>query len=300
MSQRWLEISVRVDPSDVDDVRAELGRWVGSALAVEHPAEDVRGQATVRAYIADGEECTTTRRAVERALWHLGATGASTLREPHARWVRPDEYLNEWRAFYRPFPLGRGFIVAPSWTDAPDGNRRVIRLDPGMAFGTGLHPTTQLAVEMLERAVTPGQTVVDVGTGSGILAIVAALSGARRVYAIDSDADAVRAARENLGRNACEGRVTVIHGQLPEADVESCDILVANIVADTHLQYLDHYLMAVRPSGSLILGGITATRGADVRAAATDRRLSIDGESCRDGWECLNLGAPAIAGAAPQ
>lgn len=300
MSQRWLEISVQVDPSDVDDVRAELGRWVGSALATEHPADDARGRVTVRAYIADGEECTTTRQAVERALWHLGATGASTLREPHARWVRPDEYLNEWREFYRPFPLGRGFIVAPSWSDAPDSNRQVIRLDPGMAFGTGLHPTTQLAVEMLERVLTSGEDVIDVGTGSGILAIVAALCGARRVSAVDLDADAVRAARENVERNGCEDRVSVIQGRLPVCGLAPGDVLVANIVADTHVRSLDLYLEAVRRGGCLILGGIIETRGAEVRAAAADRGLNVAGDLCRDGWECLNLGAPAIAGVASQ
>ena len=300
MSHRWLELSVHVDPSDVDDLRAELGRYVGSALAIEHPADDAAGRVTVRAYIADDEACASTRQAVERALWHLGATGASTLREPHARWVRPEEYLNEWREFYRPFPLGHGFIVAPSWSDAPDTARRVIRLDPGMAFGTGLHPTTQLAVEMLEHALTPGQDVVDVGTGSGILAIVAALRGARRVCAIDSDADAVRAARENVERNGCEDRVAVIHGRLPVCGLDPCDVLVANIVADTHLQNLDHYRRAVRRGGRVILGGIIETRGAEVRAAAAERELNVDGELRRDGWECLNLGAPAIAGATGQ
>lgn len=300
MSQRWLEISVQVDPSDVDDLRAELGRYVGSALAVEHPGDDARGRVTVRAYIADGEKCASTRQAVERALWHLGATGASTLREPQARWVRPEEYLNEWREFYRPFPLGRGFIVAPSWSDVPDGNRRVIRLDPGMAFGTGLHPTTQLAVEMLERALATGQAVLDVGTGSGILAIVAALRGARRVCAIDSDADAVRAARENVERNGCDDRVSVIHGQLPLSSLDPCDLLVANIVADTHLRDFDLYLEAVRRGGRVILGGIIETRGAEVRVAAADRGLILEGALCRDGWECLNLGAPAIAGAAGE
>ena len=297
MSRRWLEISVQVDPSDADDVRAELSRWVGSALAVEQPAGEAHEPLTVRAYIADGPACQPTRQAVERALWHLGATGASGLREPHVRWVRPEEYLNEWRTFYSPFPIGRGFVVAPSWSDEPATLRRVIRLDPGMAFGTGLHPTTQLAVEVLECAVTPGQTVIDVGTGSGILAIVAALSGAQAVCAIDTDADAVRTARANVAENACDDRVAVANEQLPLSGWQSADVVVANIVADTHLQNLNHYVAAVRPGGAVILGGITATRGAEMRAAAADRGLIVDGALCRDGWECLNLSAPAVAGA---
>ena len=187
----------------------ELSRWVGSALAVEQSPDDAQEQVALRAYIADGPACRSTREAIERALWHLGATGASTLRTPNIRWVRPEEYLNEWRAFYRPFPVGRGFVIVPSWSDAPAGDRQVIRLDPGMAFGTGLHPTTQLAVEALEEAVCPGHDVIDVGTGSGVLAIVAALRGARRVRALDTDADAVRTARANVAQNACDDRVSV-------------------------------------------------------------------------------------------
>ena len=292
MSQRWLEITVRTDPADADDVRMELSRWVGSALAVEQPPDDAHGQVTIRAYVADGPECQSTREAIEHALWHLGATGASTLRLPQVRWIRPEEYLNEWRAFYRPFPIGRGFVIAPSWTDAPAGDRRVIRLDPGMAFGTGLHPTTQLAVEVLEGEVAPGQSVIDVGTGSGILAIVAALSGARRVCAVDTDADAVRTARANVAENGCDDRVSVIHGRLPLGGWEAADALVANIVADTHLGSLDHYRAAVRPGGRVILGGITAARSDEMRAAVTEHGLSVDGVLGRDEWECLNLSVP--------
>ena len=298
MSQRWLEITVHAQPSDVDDVQAELSRWVGSALAVEHPAEVAHSSVTVRAYIADGPACLPTRRAVERALWHLGATGASSLREPQVRWMYPEEYLNGWRAFYRPFPIGCGFVVAPSWSDAPACDRHVIRLDPGMAFGTGLHPTTQLAVEVLERAVEPGQIVIDVGTGSGILAIVAALCGARRVCAVDTDTDAARTARANVAQNDCDDRVTVIHGPLSESGWELADMLVANIVADTHLRHLHHYLAAVRRGGVVILGGVIAARSAEMRAAAAEHGLDVVGAVHRDGWECLTLNAPAVAGAA--
>ncbi len=292
MSRRWLEITVHTDPSDADDVRMELSRWVGSALAVEQSPDDAQRQVALRAYIPDGPACQSTRAAIERALWHLGATGASTLRTPQIRWVKPEEYLNEWRAFYRPFPIGRGFVIAPSWMDAPDGDRRVIRLDPGMAFGTGLHPTTQLAVEVLEEAVGPGHDVIDVGTGSGVLAIVAALRGARRVRAVDTDADAVRTARANVAQNACDDRVSVMEGRLPLCAPDPADVLVANIVADTHLRSLDHYHAAVRPGGRVILGGVTETRSGEMRAAVADHGLTVDSVLRRDGWECLNLSVP--------
>lgn len=298
MSRRWLEITVHTDPADADDVRMELSRWVGSALAVEQAPDDAQPQVALRAYIADGPGCQSTREAIERALWHLGATGASTLRTPHIRWVRPEEYLNEWRAFYRPFPVGRGFVIAPSWTEAPAGDRQVIRLDPGMAFGTGLHPTTQLAVEALEGAVGPGHDVIDVGTGSGVLAIAAALSGARRVRAVDTDADAVRTAQANVAQNSCDDRVSVVHGRLPLVGWDRADVMVANIVADTHLRSLDHYRAAVRRGGLVILGGITAARSAEMQEAVAHHGLNVESVLCREGWECLNLGVPPAGGTA--
>ena len=119
------------------------------------------------------------------------------------------------------------------------------------------------------------------------------MCGARSVCAIDVNLDAVRSARKNTARNACDDRVAVIHGRLPLSGRAPVDLLVANLVADTHLRNLDHFVAAVRRGGCLVLGGIEATRIADVRAAVADRGLRIDVTRRRDGWGCLKLRAPA-------
>ena len=295
MTDRWLEIAVRMDPSDVDDVRITLSRWVGSTLAVEDSRDGASEPVVVRAYVPDGPECMLTRHAIEQALWHLGATGAASLREPEVRWIQPNDYLNQWREFYQPLPIGRRFIVVPSWLDAPETERQIIRLDPGMAFGTGLHPTTQLAVEAVERTVQTGATVIDVGTGSGILAIVAACRGALQVLAIDTDADAVRTASGNISANGCDDRVVVADGSLPIDGFDPADVLVANIVADVHLRCLHAYAKTVRSGGTAILGGVTMARAAEVRDAAQDRGFDIASESQRDDWACLTFTASVTA-----
>ena len=162
-------------------------------------------------------------------------------------------------------------------------------------------PDTECLVEAALAAVAADPSVRrvhDVGTGSGVLAIVAALRGARRVRAVDTDADAVRTARANVARNACDDRVSVMHGRLPLHGCDPADVLVANIVADTHLRSLDHYRAAVRRDGRVILGGIAATRSAEMRAAVADHGFGVESALRRDGWECLNLSVPPPEGTA--
>lgn len=270
-------------------MRIELSRWVGSTLAVDQPEGVSGGRSTVNAYLPDGPDCMRICGQIESALWHLGATGALSLREPKIRWISSKEYLNEWRRFYQPLPIGDGFVVVPSWLELPESPRRVIRLDPGMAFGTGLHPSTQLAVEALERTVEANHFVLDVGTGSGILSIVAAFLGAHRVLSIDTDPDAVRTAVNNVTTNGCADRVTVSAGSISKAGADLADILVANIVADVHLRNLDRYAAATRPGGLVILGGVTMARRKEVQSAAQLRSMECDSVSERDDWACLTL-----------
>ena len=290
MSERWLEISVPVEASEVDDVRAVLARWAGTAVAVEAPppAGSPEGaDAVVRAYLPDGPECALTRFEIQRALWHLGATGARWLREPVERWLEPEQYLHAWRDFYQPHPIGRRHLVVPSWSDAPATGRTVIRLDPGMAFGTGLHPTTRLAVEALEETVAKGDTVLDVGTGSGILAIVAALQGARHVEAFDTDADGVRTAERNVAANGCASTVRVTHGRLRPPKGRPADVLVANLVADTHLEQMGAYRAAVRPDAPVVLGGVVREREEEVVGAAAARGFRLEHVRRSGDWSCI-------------
>ncbi len=297
MSDRWLELSVQAGADEMDDVSATVSRWVGSALAVEtgpSAGNHDGGRAVLRAYVPDGPGCAATRCELEQALWHLGATGSPGLRAPQARWIESADYLTRWRRFYQPLEIGRRHMIAPSWIEPPDTDRRVIRMDPAMAFGTGRHPTTRMSVATVEEGVTPGDVVVDVGTGSGLLAIVAAYEGAARVRAYDTDIDSVRASRANVMANGVAERVEVVHGRLDPETAPVADLLVANIVADVHLEQMDLYRRSVRVGARVILGGILEGRAPEVVGAAL--RAGFDGSEAReaDGWTNLTLTATVV------
>ena len=191
------------------------------------------------------------------------------------REIAEEDWANAWKAHYQPIRLGERLFVVPSWIEAtPQPGDIVIRLDPGMAFGTGTHPSTRLCLLNLERHVQPGATVLDVGAGSGILAIAAAKLGAHTVIGTDIDPLAVRIARENVEITGVAGQVSLLATPLPprpQTDNERFDIVVVNILAEVIIALLDEGLDAwLRPGGHLILGGIIDT-WADVVLAALAR-----------------------------
>ena len=297
MSERWLEISVRVAESELDDVQTSLARWVGTTQSVEQairPEAAAPAHATVRAYLPDGPECAAARLQILQALWHLGATGAPGLRQPSERWLDAATFLNGWREHYAPLPIGQRFLVVPSWLDAPPTRRTVIRMDPGMAFGTGMHPSTRLTAAALEAAVEPGDQVIDVGTGSGILSIVAVLAGASRVLALDVDRVAARIAAQNVAANGRAPQASIAVGSVDAVARRSADVLVANIVASVHLQQLTAYQAVLAADGTLILGGIVAERAVEVADAARAQGLvAVDTREQAD-WVTITLAPDSI------
>lgn len=291
MTDRWAAISVPLQTEAVDDVAAALKRLVGLNLAVEErprPGQD--GWAvTARAYVAPGTEQTVVRSKVLRALDMLRVAGDGTVGTASESFVDADTYRTRWRAFYAPLAVGQRLVVVPAWLENPKeyADRIPIFLDSGMAFGTGSHPTTRLALEALEAAVAPGDVVVDVGTGSGVLAVAAAKLGAARVYAFDRDADAGPAARANARRNgvAERMRLTVPSGELRVP--EPASLVVANIVAAVHVRLMPVYSGLLAVSGRLILGGILEQRVDDVLDAAQRSGLEPTFRSAADEWRLL-------------
>ncbi len=164
------------------------------------------------------------------------------------------DWSREWMDTYKPMRFGDRLWIVPSWTEAPDPAAVNILLDPGLAFGTGTHPTTRLCLEWLDRHPTTQQQVIDYGCGSGILAIAAALLGAAQVWAIDNDPQALTATRDNAGRNAV---TACINTALPEA-LPACqsDVLIANILAGPLISLAPHFATLVRPQGAIVLSGI--------------------------------------------
>lgn len=204
------------------------------------------------------------------------------------RFVQDEDWAEAWKRFYHPLRVGRTLVIKPSWEEfSPRPGDRVIELDPGMAFGTGAHPTTQLCLALLEERVTPGDRVLDLGTGSGILAIAAATLGAASVLALDLDPIAVAAARENADRNGVGTRVAVVEGSTEAAGDVPFDLIVANILADVIRDLAADLARLTRPGGLLIASGIIADRAADVAAALSAAGFAIQEERADQEWRAL-------------
>ena len=181
-----------------------------------------------------------------------------------------------WKKFYKPFKAGRSLVVKPTWEHYdPQSGDRIIEIDPGMAFGSGTHETTSMCLELLEDAMHGGESVIDVGTGSGILAIGAAMLGAKDVLAIDIDPVAVRVAKENIEHNHLSDRVRAVEGNLLASSDGVCDLCVANIIADVICMFAQPLVDHIVPGGLFICSGIIKEREQDVVNALTAADYTI-------------------------
>jgi ribosomal protein L11 methyltransferase len=207
----------------------------------------------------------------------LAPTPSFTVRE-----VEDQDWVRLTQSQFDPIPIGKRIWVVPSWHAAPDPDALVLELDPGLAFGTGSHPTTRLCMEWLEEAVTPGQSVLDYGCGSGILAILAKKCGANPVVGIDIDPQAVESAQHNSARNHAD----VAYGLPADCPAEAFDIVVANILSNPLKLMASMLASKVKPGGRIALSGVLA-RQADEVASAYTPWIDIGVWREYDGWVCL-------------
>ena len=192
------------------------------------------------------------------------------------RAVNDEAWKDVWKKYYKPFYAGRHLVVKPTWeTFTPRPEDKVIEIDPGMAFGSGTHETTSMCLSLLEETVKGQESVIDVGTGSGILAIGAALFGAGKVLAVDIDPDAVRVAAENVKHNGVDSIVSVREGNLLDHVDMVCDICVANIISDVIISFAAPLKKHIRPGGLFICSGIVSCRADEVRSALENAPYEI-------------------------
>lgn len=182
--------------------------------------------------------------------------------------IEEDNWSEQWRSAFPPQKIGKRLVIAPTWDDiVTEPSEVLIRLDPGMAFGTGQHPTTQLALELLEAAIKAGEVVADIGTGSGILAIVAAKLGAKRVDAVDLDATTIPIAQSNIQINKVESVIRLHQGDgLNALERQKYPLIVANILTKALLPMIPICPRFLEPAGRLILSGILATEASQIEA----------------------------------
>jgi len=278
----WLEIAVNCDPENAEAVADVLARYAPGGVAIQQNALDLTGGewrldgplepvAAVRAYLAFEPGLDEKRRQVEEALWHLRQI--ASIPEPQFRTVVEEEWANAWKEHFHVTRIGQRLVVKPSWREyTPQADDIVLELDPGMAFGTGLHPTTQMCLAALEKYVRGGERVLDLGTGSGILAIAAVKLGAAACLATDIDPVAVEAARANVAANGVQDMVQVEQGSLAQLSTlhsplstAKFDLALVNILASIIVELCGQGLgEVVKPGGLAVFAGLIDIQEAEV------------------------------------
>jgi ribosomal protein L11 methyltransferase len=300
----WLELSVQVHPEAVESVSELLSRYSSGGVAIEEPIELIdEGQeyrvqvgkpVNVHAYLpADGSE-EAARQQIAEGLWHFASLGAHFVGELRSRIVNEEDWANAWKDYFHVTHIGKRLVIRPSWREyTPQDGEVVIELDPGMAFGTGLHPTTRLCLEEIERYTRPGVRVIDVGTGSGILALAAAKLGAASVYCIDNSTVAVESATENAAINGLSDTITVELGTLDEERakrmVNQFDMVLVNILAHIIGNMAPQLAQVTAPGGLLVASGIIEARLQDAEPKLLAAGLQIVDHTMIDDWIALIL-----------
>ena len=216
------------------------------------------------AHVADGPDAAAQVESTERALWHLQAFGLRPLGDLKVRQVDDADWVDRWREHYTVQRIGR-VVIVPSWVEhEPAADEVVITMDPGMAFGTGLHPTTRGCLELLQAVGPMPRRVLDVGCGSGILALAALRLGAATAVGIDTEAAAVAATRANAERNGLGDRLETREGTLPEEVRERYSLVLANLVAAVLVQLAGRLSAHLADDGTLLASGIIEPREAEV------------------------------------
>jgi ribosomal protein L11 methyltransferase len=312
----WLELSVAADHEAVEAVSEILSRAAPGGTSVEPAFElveeglvarvDLARPALVRAYLPLLDPAAVRAAVVraERELGHLQAFGLRPIGDLTARVVHEADWANAWKAHFPVLRIGRRIVIRPTWRR----HRRqpgdlILALDPGMAFGTGLHPTTRLCLAALESLADRGvlgsgaadggpARVLDVGSGSGILSIAAAKLGARSVLAVDVDPIAVEASAANARRNRLARVIRAREGSAPSGE-GPFDVVLANLIASLLITLADGLVADLRPGGTLLASGIFENREADVVAAFEARGLVVAQRWSEGDWVALEVLRPA-------
>jgi len=274
-----------------------MARFIPDGVVIESTAvvageDGAEGHAVgplrVSAYLPVNEELEETRRRLEEALWYLGRI--RPLAAPEFRPIEGTDWTAAWKEHYQPIPVGRKLMIVPAWLEPRWKDRIPIFIDPGMAFGTGAHPSTQLCLELIEEIletlrvsktlrVFDNLEVIDIGCGSGILSIAVLKLGAGHALGVDIDEDAIHAAYENAERNCVADKLELGKGSLAEIrggdfSVRRADLVTANILAPVIIRLLDEGLIELlERGGSLVLAGILDEQSAGVEDALKKRGI---------------------------
>lgn len=302
MDMEWTEINISVLPQDADkagdiaQMVVPYGIYIEDYTGLEEQVQEIahidlideellqkdRSRAIIHVYISPEENPAEAiaflgERYTEEGIDHKIET----------KGCEEEDWLNNWRQYFHPTPIGEKLLIRPTWRDNYDaGERIVLNIDPGLAFGTGNHETTRLCLETLEKYIHGGEKMLDVGCGSGILAIAGLLLGAKEALGVDIDQMAVKTAEENAQINGVADRFNVVCGNLTDKVSGKYDVIAANIVADAIIMLSSGVKNFMDENTVYIMSGIIDTRRDDV-VNAIKNDFEIVEEITDNGWVCL-------------
>lgn len=293
----WFRIAVEVDPELAESVSEVFARYIPGGVVIESTAvyadaEDeghAVGPLRVMGYIPVDEQLEERRAQIEQGLRYLALI--QPVPEPSYETILDQNWMEAWKQHYKPLTVGERLLILPAWMPQPAGDRVAVLIEPGMAFGTGVHPTTQLCLQLVEKYMDGVHDVIDVGCGSAILAIAAKKLGAERAVAVDIDAVALDNARLNAKLNGVE--IEIGEGSLAELlagkfALQKADLVLANILAPVLVRLLDGGMARLlNPGGTLVLSGILAEQEGDVRTAVGKAGLRVVAERRIQDWVAL-------------
>ena len=306
---KWTELSILTTHEAVDAVTNILHEAGASGVVIEDskeldkeriykfgeiyaldPADFPKTGVVVKAYLSASSFLAETIEEIKLAITNLVnfdiniGENLLTMCE-----IDEEDWSTAWKQYYHPVKISERFTIVPTWEDyhPVSTDELIIELDPGMAFGTGTHPTTVMCLQALEKVVKEGDTVIDVGTGSGVLSIGAAMLGAKSVHALDLDEVAVKAARENVELNKMDHIVEVFNGNLLDTVKEPADVVVANILAEIIMSFTDDAFSIVKPGGIYATSGIIGAKKDEVREALKKSGFIIEEVLMMEDWVAI-------------
>lgn len=306
---KWTELSILTTHEAVDAVTNILHEAGASGVVIEdskeldkeridrfgeiyalNPADFPKKGVIVKAYLSATSFLAETVEEIKLAIANLVnfdiniGDNVMTMSE-----VNEEDWATAWKQYYHPVKISERFTIVPTWEDYTpvSTDELIIELDPGMAFGTGTHPTTVMCLQALEKVVAEGDSVIDIGTGSGVLSIGAAMLGAKSVHALDLDEVAVIAARENIALNKVDDTVEVFQGNLLDTVKEPGDVVVANILAEIIMSFTDDAFTIVKPGGLYVTSGIIGAKKEDVKASLQASGFIIEEVLMMEDWVAI-------------
>jgi ribosomal protein L11 methyltransferase len=303
----WLEVSLTVNGELAEAVADVLARFAYSGVMMEqgvrYTNEEDEGTPTgpiaVRAYLEMNDQIEETRQKLEESLYYLGMI--QPLPTASYKEIADQNWMEAWKQHYKPIIIGQSLVIVPAWMDPPDPTRVAIRIDPGMAFGTGTHPTTQLCLELMEKAITDSRLsnhefrVIDVGCGSGILSIAALKLGATAALGLDIDTNSIANARENANTNSVGEELILGVGSVQEIldgrfAFRKAPLVMANILAPVIVRLFNAGLAElIEADGAIILSGILQEQAPSVIEVAQAKGLRMFERRQMGDWVALTM-----------